>query len=147
MHVVPINVLEHRLSIQSVEQWLLKQRVEHKLLKSTCEASTPKSTCRAWALKSTWYEWLTFNRAWAPKFMSMHGLNDLINNNVQLPRLNTINNNDNINNNVRQHQHYNLINIHHLIATSYNHHITSHISYFINIYTYLHVIFHLSSYS
>jgi len=41
MHVVPINVLEHKLSIQCVEQWLLKQRVEHKLLKSTCGPSTP----------------------------------------------------------------------------------------------------------
>ena len=32
------NVLEHRVSIQRVEQWLLK---------STCGASTSKSTCRA----------------------------------------------------------------------------------------------------
>jgi len=33
--------------------------------------------------------------------MSMHGLNNLINNNVQLQRLDNINNIDNINNNVR----------------------------------------------
>jgi len=54
----------------------------------------------------------------------MHGLNNLINNNVQLQRLDDINNIDNINNNDDQ-QHYNLIDIHHLIATSYNHHVNS----------------------
>ena len=56
--------------------------------------------------------------------MSMHGLN----NNVQLQRLDDTNNNDNNNNQQqqhRQHQHYNPINIHHLIATSYNHHVNS----------------------
>jgi len=65
--------------------------------------------------------------------MSMHGLNNLINNNVQLQQLDDINNIDNItttydiNDNVRhqQQQHYNLINIHHIIATSYNHHVNS----------------------
>ena len=34
-------------------------------------------------------------------YMSMHGLNNLINNNVQLQRFDDINNIDNINNNVR----------------------------------------------
>ena len=34
-------------------------------------------------------------------YMSMHGLNNLFNNNVQLQRLDDINNIDNINNNVR----------------------------------------------
>jgi len=34
-------------------------------------------------------------------YMSMHGLNILFNNNVQLQRLDDINNIDNINNNVR----------------------------------------------
>ena len=101
-------------------------------------------------------------------YMSMHGLNNLINNNVQHQRLddNISNNNNNV-----QLQHYNLIDIHHLIATSYNHHVNStyafhitvhqHIfipscnisstSYSYNnhqyIYTYLNVIIHLSSYS
>ena len=37
-------------------------------------------------------------------YMSMHGLNNLINNNVQLQRLDDINNIDNINNNVRHQQ-------------------------------------------
>jgi len=34
-------------------------------------------------------------------YMSMHGLNNLFNNNVQLQQLDDINNIDNINNNVR----------------------------------------------
>ena len=74
-------------------------------------------------------------------YMSMHGLNNLFNNNVQHQH------NNNINNNV-QLQHYNLIDIHqvnstyafhiivhqhisihvivhHSIATSYNHHVNS----------------------
>jgi len=34
-------------------------------------------------------------------YMSMHGLNNLINNNVQHQRLDDINNIDNVNNNVR----------------------------------------------
>jgi len=50
--------------------------------------------------------------------MSMHGLNNLINNNVRHQRLDNINNND-------DQQHYNLIVIHHLIAISYNHHVNS----------------------
>ena len=61
-------------------------------------------------------------------YMSMHGLNNLINNNVQHQRHDDINNNDNINVQLerqRQHPHYNLIDIHHLIATSYNHHVNS----------------------
>jgi len=47
----------------------------------------------------------------------MHGLNNLINNNVQLQRLDNINNIDNINNNVRhqrqrqQQQNYMLISV------------------------------------
>jgi len=43
----------------------------------------------------------------------MHGLNNLINNNVQLQRLDDINNIDNINNNVRhqQQQNYMLISV------------------------------------
>jgi len=72
--------------------------------------------------------------------MSMHGLNNLINNNVQLQRL------DDINNNVRhqrqrqqqqqqqQQQHYNLISIHHIISTSYNHHVKFNIG--------IHIIIH-----
>jgi len=51
-------------------------------------------------------------------YMSMHGLNNLINNNVRHQRLDNINNND-------DQQHYNLIDIHRLIATSYNHHVNS----------------------
>jgi len=61
-------------------------------------------------------------------YMSMHGRNNLINSNVQHQRLDDINNNDNINLQLerqRQHPHYNLIDIHHLIATSYNHHVNS----------------------
>jgi len=61
-------------------------------------------------------------------YMSMHGLNNLINNNIQLQRLDDTNNNDNSNNQQqqhRQHQPYNPINIHHLITTSYNHHVNS----------------------
>ena len=60
--------------------------------------------------------------------MSMHGLNNLIDNNVQHQRLDDINNNDNINVQLerqRQHPHYNLIDIQYLIATSYNHHVNS----------------------
>jgi len=57
-------------------------------------------------------------------YMSMHGLKNLINNNVQLQRLDDINNNNN-NQQHQQHQHYNLMDIHHLIATSYNHHVNS----------------------
>ena len=56
-------------------------------------------------------------------YMSMHGLNNLINNNVQLQRLDDINNNDNINNNV-------------------GHRRLDDINNNDNIYTYLHVIFH-----
>jgi len=55
-------------------------------------------------------------------YMSMHGLNNLYNINVQLERL------DNINVQLerqRRHPHYNLIDNHHLIATSYNHHANS----------------------
>jgi len=55
----------------------------------------------------------------------MHGLNNLINNNVRHQRLDDINKNDNINNNVQQHQHYNLINIHHITST-YTFHIIVH---------------------
>ena len=44
----------------------------------------------------------------------MHGLNSLYNINVRHQRLDNINNND-------DRQHYNHIDIHHLIATSYNH--------------------------
>jgi len=51
-------------------------------------------------------------------YMSMHGLNNLYNINVRHQRLDTINNND-------DRQHYNLIDIHHLTATSYNHHVNS----------------------
>ena len=65
----------------------------------------------------------------------MRGLNNLINNNVQLQRLDDINNmttstttydiNDNDNNNNNNQQHYNPISNLHLIATSYNHHVNS----------------------
>jgi len=55
----------------------------------------------------------------------MHGLNNLINNNVQLQRLDDINNNVRHQQQQQQHQHYNLISIHHIIATSYNHHVNS----------------------
>jgi len=51
-------------------------------------------------------------------YMSMNGLNNLYNINVRHQRLDNINNND-------DRQHYNLIGIHHLIATSYNHHVNS----------------------
>ena len=46
-------------------------------------------------------------------YMSMHGLNNLINNNVQLQRLDDINDNDNVNDNnqQQQQQHYNPINM------------------------------------
>ena len=46
----------------------------------------------------------------------MHGLNNLINNNIQLQRLDDINNIDNINNNVHL-QYYNLIDIHQVNST------------------------------
>jgi len=51
-------------------------------------------------------------------YMSMHGLNNLYNINVQLERLDN-NNNSNYQQQQqhRQHPHYNLIYIHHLIAT------------------------------
>jgi len=81
--------------------------------------------------------------------MSMHGLNNLINNNVQLQRLDDISNIDNINNNVRhqrqrqqqqqQHQHYNLISIHHIIATSYNHYVKFNISMHIIIHQHIYI--------
>ena len=51
-------------------------------------------------------------------YMSMHVLNNLYNINVRHQRLDNINNDD-------DRQHYNLIDIHHLIATSYNHHVNS----------------------
>jgi len=76
--------------------------------------------------------------------MSIHGLNNLFNNNVQHQRLDDINN---IDNNVQLqyhnlidihqvnsthafhiivHQHINIhVIVHHLIATSYNHHVSS----------------------
>jgi len=56
-------------------------------------------------------------------YMSMHGLNDLINNNVQHQRLDDINGNDNIDDNNNNNN--DSTNIHHLIATSYNHHVNS----------------------
>jgi len=48
MHVVPINVLEHRLSFQRVEQWLLKQRVEHQILNQRVEHEPPTLYEYAW---------------------------------------------------------------------------------------------------
>jgi len=57
-------------------------------------------------------------------YKSMHGLNNLFNNNVQLQRLDDINNIGNINNNV-QLQYYNLIDIHQVNST-YAVHIIAH---------------------
>jgi len=73
-------------------------------------------------------------------YMSMHGLNNLINNNVQLERLDNINNIDNINNNVRhqrqrQLQYHNLIDIHQVNST-YTVHIIVH--QHINIHVIIH---------
>jgi len=73
-------------------------------------------------------------------YMSMHGLNNLINNNVQLQRLDDINNIDNINNNIRhqrqcQLQYHNLIDIHQVIST-YTVHIIVH--QHINIHVIIH---------
>jgi len=82
-------------------------------------------------------------------YMSMHGLNNLININIQLERLDNINVQleqlDNINNNNhqqqqhRQHQHYNLIDIHHLIATSYNHHVNSTYKFHITVHQHIYI--------
>ena len=62
----------------------------------------------------------------------MHGLNNLINNHVQLQRLDNINNND-------DRQHYNLTDLHHLIATSYNHHVNSTYTFHIIIHQHIYI--------
>jgi len=53
--------------------------------------------------------------------MSMHGLDNLINNNVRQRQQQQQQQQQQH----QQHQYYNLIDIHHLIATSYNHHVNS----------------------
>jgi len=68
MHVVPINVLEHRLSIQRVEQWLLNQRVEHQLLNQRVEHKLSNQR----GLNDY------IQQGMSPQlYMSMHGLNNL----------------------------------------------------------------------
>ena len=62
----------------------------------------------------------------------MHGLNNLINNHVQLQRLDNINNND-------DRQHYNLTDLHHLIATSYNHHVNSTYTFHIIVHQHIYI--------
>jgi len=43
-----------------------------------------------------WYEWLNIQQGMSPQlYMSMHGLNNLYNTNVQHQRLDDINDNDN----------------------------------------------------
>jgi len=64
-------------------------------------------------------------------YMSMHELNNLINNNVRHWRQR--------HQQQWQHQHYNLINIHHLIATSYNHHTTSAYTFHIIVHQHIYI--------